>query len=50
MAASLATLGQYEECAATLREYLRQYPDRSGAIRARRWLDRLYQTGKIKQN
>jgi len=50
MAASLATLGQYEECAATLREYLHQYPDRSGAVRARRWLDRLHQTGKIKQN
>lgn len=50
VAASLAAVGQYEESASLLREYLQQHPDRPGAARARRWLDRLQQAGKIKQN
>ena len=50
LAASLGALGQYEESAATLREYIQQHPDRSGALRAQHWLDRLQQAGKIKSN
>jgi tetratricopeptide (TPR) repeat protein len=50
VAASLAAVGQYEESASLLREYLRQNPDRPGATRAKRWLDRLEQAGKIKSN
>jgi tetratricopeptide (TPR) repeat protein len=50
VAASLTALGQYERSAGMLRKYLEQYPDRAGAARARRWLDRLQQSGKIKQN
>lgn len=50
VAASLTALGQYEQSAGLLREYLEKYSDRAGAARARRWLDRLQQSGKIKQN
>lgn len=50
VAASLTALGQYEQAARMLREYLEKYSDRAGAARARRWLDRLQQSGKIKQN
>ncbi len=49
-AASLTALGQYEDSAAMLREFLQRYPDHAGAARARRWLDRLQVAGKIKQN
>jgi tetratricopeptide (TPR) repeat protein len=49
-AASLTALGRYEESAAILREFLQQHPDNRGAARARRWLDHLHQSGKIKQN
>jgi tetratricopeptide (TPR) repeat protein len=49
-AASLTALGQYEDSAAMLREFLQQHPDHPGATRARRWLDRLQVAGKIKQN
>ncbi|HVH70184.1 MAG TPA: tetratricopeptide repeat protein [Candidatus Dormibacteraeota bacterium] len=48
VAASQAALGQYEECALALREYVQQHPDRPGVMRARRWLGRLQQAGKIK--
>jgi tetratricopeptide (TPR) repeat protein len=50
VAASLTALGQYEQSAGMLREYLEKHSDRAGAARARRWLDRLQQSGKIKQN
>jgi len=50
VAASLTALGRYEESAAILREFLQQHPDNRGAARAKRWLDHLQQTGKIKQN
>jgi len=50
VAASLAAIGQFEESASLLREYLRQNPDRPGAARAKRWLNRLQQAGKIKPN
>jgi len=50
VAASLTALGQYEQSAGMLREYLEKYSDRAGAARARRWLDRLQQSGKINQN
>jgi Flp pilus assembly protein TadD len=49
-AASLSALGQYEDSAAMLREFLQRHPDHVGAARARRWLDRLQVAGKIKQN
>jgi Tfp pilus assembly protein PilF len=49
-AASLTALGQYEKSAATLREFLQKHPDGPEAARARRWLDRLQQAGKITQN
>jgi len=50
VAASLTALGRYEESASILREFLQQYPDNRGVARAKRWLDHLQQTGKIKQN
>jgi tetratricopeptide (TPR) repeat protein len=49
-AASLTALGQYENSAAMLREFLQRYPDQAGAVRARRWLERLQVEGKIKPN
>jgi len=50
VAASLAALDRYEGSASVLREYLQQNPGRPGAARAKRWLDRLQQAGKIKSN
>ena len=49
-AASLAALGLYEDSASVLREYLQEHSDRPGAARAKRWLQRLQQAGKIKSN
>lgn len=49
-AASLTALGQYENSASMLREFLQQHPDGPGAVRARRWLDRLQAEGRIKQD
>jgi Tfp pilus assembly protein PilF len=49
-AASLTALGQYEESAATLRQFLQKHPDGPEAARARRWLDYLQHAGKITQN
>jgi tetratricopeptide (TPR) repeat protein len=49
-AASLTALGQYEESAVILHDFLQQHPDHPGAARAQRWLDRLQAAGKIKQN
>ncbi len=50
VAASLTATGRYEESAALLREFIRQYPDRPETARARRWVNRLKQAGKIKQD
>jgi len=50
VAASLSALSRYEESAAILREFLQRNPDNRGAARARRWLDRLQQTGRINEN
>jgi Flp pilus assembly protein TadD len=50
VAASLSAMGSYEESASLLREFLQQHADRPEATRARRWLDRLKQAGKIKQD
>jgi hypothetical protein len=33
-----------------LREFLQQHPDNPGVARARRWLEHLQASGKIKQN
>lgn len=49
-AASLTALGQYEESAAMLREFLEHHSDLPEAMRARRWLDHLQRTGKISRN
>jgi tetratricopeptide (TPR) repeat protein len=50
VAASLAALGEYENSAAILRGYLQEHSERPGADRAKRWLERLQQAGKIKAN
>ena len=47
VAASLTALGQYEESAAMLREFLAQHPDLPEAARAQRWVKYLKENGKI---
>ena len=47
VAQSLTALGQYEDSAKTLREFLRDHSDRPEAATARRWLDGLVKNGKI---
>jgi tetratricopeptide (TPR) repeat protein len=49
VAQSLTALGQYEDSAKTLREFLRDHSDRPEAATARRWLDGLVKNGKIRQ-
>lgn len=48
VAASQTALRRYDEAATTLREFLQQHADNRGAPRAKRWLEHLEQTGKIK--
>ena len=48
VAQSQTAVGQYEECATTLRNYLKNHPKEPGAATAKRWLDRLAADGKIK--
>jgi len=48
VAQSQTAVGQYEECATTLRNYLKNHPKEPGAATAKRWLDRLTADGKIK--
>lgn len=50
LAQSLAAVGKYEDAAQTLRDFLKNHPDASGADNARRWLARLAADGKIRQN
>jgi len=48
VAQSQTAVGHYEECAQTLRDYLKNHPKEQGAALAKRWLDRLAADGKIK--
>ncbi len=48
VAQSLTAVGRYEDAAETLREFLREHPDRQEAATARRWLNGLAVNGKIK--
>lgn len=48
VAQSLTAVGQYEESAKTLREFLRHHADSPEAATARRWLEGLAKNGKIR--
>jgi Flp pilus assembly protein TadD len=48
VAQSQTAEGRYEEAAATLRDFVRDYPDRAEATTARRWLDQLAANGKVR--
>ena len=50
VAQSLTAVGRYDDAARTLREFLRDHPDRSEAATARRWLAGLAANGKIRSN
>jgi len=50
LAQSLTAVGQYEEAAQTLREFLRDHGDRPESATARRWLEQLTASGKIRPN
>ena len=47
VAQSFTAVGQYEEAARTLREFVRDHEDRKEAATARRWLESLAKDGKI---
>jgi tetratricopeptide (TPR) repeat protein len=50
VAQSLTAVGQYEDSAKTLREFLKNHGDRPEAATARRWLDGLAKNGKIRRD
>ena len=50
VAQSLTAVGRYDDAAQSLRDFLREHADRSEAATARRWLDRLASSGKIRKN
>jgi Tfp pilus assembly protein PilF len=50
VAQSLTAVGRYEDAAQVLREFLRDHSNRQEAATARRWLDRLTASGKIRTN
>jgi Flp pilus assembly protein TadD len=50
VAQSLTAVGRYEEAAKVLREFLSDHADRREAATARRWLERLTASGKIRAN
>jgi Flp pilus assembly protein TadD len=50
VAQSLTALGQYENSAKTLREFLKNHGDLPEAATARRWLEGLAKNGKIRPN
>lgn len=50
LAQSLTAVGQYDEAAQTLREFLRDHGDRPESATARRWLEQLKANGKIRPN
>jgi tetratricopeptide (TPR) repeat protein len=48
VAQSLTAVGRYEDAAEILREFVRHHGDRREAATARRWLERLTASGKIR--
>jgi len=50
VAQSLTAVGRYDDAAQTLREFLQKNADRPEAATAKRWLDGLAKSGKIRQN
>jgi hypothetical protein len=50
VAQSLTAVGRYEESAQALREFLKNHGDRPEAATARRWLERLTASGKIRRD
>jgi len=50
VAQSLTAVGRYEDAAEALREFLRDYANRQEAATARRWLEQLTASGKIRSN
>lgn len=50
VAQSLTAVGRYEDAAQLLREFLRDHGDRREAATARRWLERLTSSAKIRPN
>jgi Tfp pilus assembly protein PilF len=50
VAQSLTALGRYEDSAQALREFLRDHGDLREATTARKWLERLTASGKIRAN
>ena len=50
LAQSLTAVGQYEDAAETLREFLREHGDLPEAATAQRWLEQLTTNGKIRAN
>jgi hypothetical protein len=48
VAQSLTAVGRYEDAAEALRGFLRDHSDRLEADIARRWLDRLAASGRIR--
>jgi Anaphase-promoting complex, cyclosome, subunit 3 len=50
VAQSLTAVGRYEDSAEVLREFLRDHANRQEAATARRWLEQLTASGKIRSN
>jgi Tfp pilus assembly protein PilF len=50
VAQSLTAVGRYEDSAQALREFLKKHGDRPEAATARRWLERLTASGKIRRD
>ena len=50
VAQSLTAVGRYEEAARLLRQFLTDHADRPEVTLARRWLDQLTASGKIRSN
>jgi Tfp pilus assembly protein PilF len=50
VAQSLTAVGRYEDAAQTLREFLKDHGDRRESATARKWLERLTTSGKIRPN
>jgi len=50
VAQSLTAVGEYEDAAQVLREFLQTYKDHREATTARKWLERLTTSGKIHEN
>ncbi len=49
VAQSLTAVGRYEDSATALREFIKNHGDRPEAATARKWLDRLTASGKIRK-